>query len=809
MKKKSILLLLVALTLSLVFGLVGCTTVSEGEGVKLSNETTFSLIKDKNDAEFLLDKMSNYHVVYDFAEGDMEGFHADYFYSVTDGDLSADYSLMDADGKVLAATNIRSDFSYTLNADGSCVLGIYVEALTKKQLLELGAISFDDQNLSSGINFNGTELAFSTTNAVEGEIATSYDWVVDYETLLIKNLERTVTDVDGNVVQKATISFGYGVEDFVPNLTAYETITDPNAEQVSLTVLFNPDGQNYEFEKTYTVAIGTNVVFNSTESGESYLFYENAACTRDIENVGEYLEYYKDLMVFAAKGRPQFSFEFTLCDEDVEEMQAYIDLFLQMIEEEYPIDNIEGVRASIEDKMVYFVHMYYMGQIQYYNDITREKGQEALNYAMTTYYDMYDAYIEAYKVVYEKGKGHYYYEHLFFGWTDEDFAIFEQDNDAISALEEANSLLEQEYDALDTTNVSSWALEVEEIYAQFVANNQELAKLNGYDNAYDYLAETSYNRYYSVEERAAYHEYFKNYIIDMQKKSDVAFDTLGYTQKDITDYYNEMESNVKKLSNKYIGGYINTFDNSLQQKMKNMYEKEAARFAMSNNSAATAFANYSSYYGEAFTFFGSAYQDIMTIIHEMGHYISFDSYSLGNMGYDLAETHSQGNEWLMLYYLKDKMPREMIYNMAFYLRLANGFGSIVRATLVDEFEYRVYTAETPIQAGEFKKVMQDTMQYFGMMVGNISDYYESYALRVVIGQPAYYLNYATSEIASMGFYAIANLQGYEVAQEVYRALQEDCDISKPYGQILKDIGLSSPFEEQTYKDLKASFFPED
>lgn len=808
MKKKSILLLLVALTLSLVFGLVGCTTVSEGEGVKLSNETTFSLIKDKNDAEFLLDKMSNYHVVYDFAEGDMEGFHADYFYSVTDGDLSADYSLMDADGKVLAATNIRSDFSYTLNADGSCVLGIYMEALTKNQLLELGTISFDDQNLSSGINFNGTELAFSTTNAVEGEIATSYDWVVDYETLLIKNLERTVTDVDGNVVQKATISFGYGVEDFVPNLTAYETITDPNAEQVSLNVLFNPDGQNYEFEKTYTVAIGTNVVFNSTESGESYLFYENAACTRDIENVGEYLEYYKDLTVFAAKGRPQFSFEFTLCDEDVEEMQAYIDLFLQMLEEGYSIDNIEGVRASIEDKMAYFVHMYYMGQIQYYNDITREKGQEALNYAMTTYNAMYEAYIDSYKAVYEMDDSVEYKQYLFDGWTEEDFAIFKQDNQTITALEEANAQLEIQYNNLDIED-SNWSRNVEEIYYQFVENNKQIASLHGYDNAYDYFAHTSYNRYYTEEERAAYHQYVKNYVVNMENEATLAFDGLSYTSTDVDNYYKAMEDNVKSLTNKYIGGYINSFDNSLQQKMKNMYEKEAIRFAVSVNSMGTAFANYSSYYDEAFTFFGSGYQDIMTIIHEMGHYISFDAYSLGNMGYDLAETHSQGNEWLMLYYLKDKMPSQMVYDMAFYLRLANGFSTILGATIVDEFEYRVYTAEEPIQVGEFEDLMEGVLEHLGMPKRLADDYYQGYVQRVTISSPVYYMNYATSEIASMGFYAIANLQGYEVAQEVYRALQEDCDISKPYGQILKDIGLSSPFEEQTYKDLKASFFPED
>ncbi|MBQ7373237.1 MAG: hypothetical protein IJW64_01570 [Clostridia bacterium] len=805
MKKKSIVMLLAAFTLSLVFGLVGCTTVSEGEGVKLSNETTFSLIKDKNDAEYLLDKMSNYHVVYNFEEGETAGYRADYFYSVTDGNLSADYSLVDAEEKVLAATNVRDGFSYTLNADGSCVLGVYTEALTKKQILEIGTISFEDQVLVSGVLFDGETLSFSTSEGDEDLAGMAYDWVVDYETLLIQSLVRTTTDEEGNVVEKATVTFGYDEEDFEPNLTAYETITDPNAEQVSLTVLFNPDGQSYEYEKTYTVALGTNIVFNPSESGDAYLLYENAACTRDIENVGEYLEYYRDLTVFAAKGRPQFSFDFTLTDADVEEMQAYIELFVQMIEENYSISDIESVRAAIEDKMAYFVHMYYMGQIKYYSNMADAENQEAFVYAQTTYYNMYDAYIEAYKAVYEMEDTVEYKQYFFDGWTEEDFAIFEQDNQAIAELEEANAQLELEYNKL-VYGSDGYSEQVEVIYEQFVANNQKIAELNGYDNAYDYLSETSYDRYYSEEERAAFCQYLEKYIVPMFTWASNGFIDLMEKQADLDEVYNFLDASIDLKTDKYLNGYIDSFDNSLKQKMKNMSEKSAALFVQSSLSAGTAFANYSSYYDEAFTFFGSGYQGLLTVVHEMGHYISFDSYSLSNMGYDLAETHSQGNEWLMLYYLRDKMDRQIFYNRLLFYRLASGFQTVVYSAFVDAFEYAVYTAKTPVKAGEFAQLMKDVARGFGIY--STWEKYYDYALRVIISSPIYYMNYATSEIASMGFYAIAEQQGYAVAQEVYRRLQEDCNIYKPYGQILQDIGLNSPFEEQTYIDLQESFFPE-
>jgi oligoendopeptidase F len=191
----------------------------------------------------------------------------------------------------------------------------------------------------------------------------------------------------------------------------------------------------------------------------------------------------------------------------------------------------------------------------------------------------------------------------------------------------------------------------------------------------------------------------------------------------------------------------------------------------------------------------------MAIIHEMGHYVSFDSYSLSAMGYDFAETHSQGNEWLFLAYLKNNMLRKT-YNITKTMQAANDFSAILVSTLVDEFEYRVYTAETPYVAGEFRGVMQEVLAFFGIVgEDKLKSYYDEYTQIVTISSPVYYLNYATSGIASMSFFAIAEQQGYEVAQEVYRALQEDCDIYKPYGQILNDIGLSSPFEEQTFIDL--------
>lgn len=816
MKKKSILLLLVALTLSLVFGLVGCTIVEDIDNgnnqVEVSEEdkTKFALIVEKNEVSDVVAENENYVVIYDFNDGEVAGYHAEIVFINDGGAYSSNYILTGANGEVLAATNIGNGERYSIDASGEAVYGIYSGTDYNQHALSLGAIDFSEQVLAVGMTDEEGVLRFSTTSANGDEevvdTVVNYDWEVDAETLLIKGLVRTVVDAENNVIENVVIAFGYNVEGCTPNLIAYETITDENAEKVELTVLYNPSNYTWEYEKTYVVAKGTEIVFEVAADGTSYSFYENISCTRDIESIKEIYEYYGDVAVYAAPSKEQISFKFTLSDADVEEMETLIENYLALVDANYPIDEIEMVRSFIEDKMGYFVHMYYVGQIEYYRDITKAEGQEAMTYAQTTYNDMYKAYIDAYRAIYELDDDNEYKQYFFIGWTEEDYAIFEQDNDALAELEEANSNIEMQYNALNQ-NDAEWSFKVEQLYEQLVANNQQIAALNGYANAYEYYASTVYDRHYTAEERRVLTTSIKKYVVDYYNQAMDAWNQLrgSLLNNDITRYNSAMYNNLRSLDNEYIGGYINSFEGSLNKKMRSMYEKNAIVFANSTSSQSSAFANYSSYYGEGFTYFGKDRQELMTIIHEMGHYISFESYSLSNMGYDLAETHSQGNEWLMLAYLKKNMQKKT-FNITKTLRMVNGFSSIVAAMLVDEFEYRVYTAETPYVAGEFRDVMAEVLFYFGINEKEIETYYDGYAQIVTILSPVYYLNYVTSEIASMGFYAIAEQQGYEVAQEVYRRLQEDCDITKPYGQILQDIGLSSPFVEQTYIDLGEVFF---
>ena len=783
------------LRVACILGLVGCTTVT------LLKDDPHYLVKTNNTHKVLLSKYDNYLVRYEFSDGDLVGYTAEYFYT----DDGVDYKLLDSNSNVVATSNVREGATYTVNEEGNKLMLIYLESTLEDKLATIGFCDFATQTIEG--DFTPVENGLSISTVKNNDNSTStFTYIADNETHLFQSATFKTVNLEGEVTNGATVTFEYDSE-YTPDLSAYNAIVGEGDEVLNFSVVINPT-TNTE-EKTFVITDDVIVAIDSTD--EQYTLYKNFDCMKDIEDLTEYLEYYDGAKIYACPTKEQFSFALTLSQADIDHMNYLIETFIDLGKTTKFFEEAEDARIMMEDRMGYFVHQYYVGQIEYYMDITNEKNQDAFNFAQNTYYEMYNAYIDAYKQVYETKND--YSEWLFADWTEEDLAILYADNEAITECESINSQLEQEFNELKQSS-ATWAKDVSNIYERLVANNQKLAKLNGYDNAYEYYSDSVFDRVYTAEERSNLITFIKQYIVPYRAKAENFYSSCvaKLSPNIINNYRAIMFENLKSVDSPYLGGYIKSFDNSLKDKMLSLFEKNLAKFAISYTSMGTAFANYSGYYEEGFTFFGTSYQDILTIVHEMGHYISFDSYSLSDMGYDLAETHSQAHEWMFLNFLHGKISQDKLgkptYDIILSTRLYNGMETIIRGMLVDEFEYRVYTAETPYTADEYAGVMMEILTEFGFSENDFENYYTNYAQIVTILSPVYYLNYVTSELASIEFYLIAEDQGYEVAQEVYRKLQEDVDVTMPYAEILENIGLSGPFKEETYQLLGEVFFTE-
>ena len=82
-------------------------------------------------------------------------------------------------------------------------------------------------------------------------------------------------------------------------------------------------------------------------------------------------------------------------------------------------------------------------------------------------------------------------------------------------------------------------------------------------------------------------------------------------------------------------------------------------------------------------------------------------------------------------------------------------------------------------------------------VTNMNEYW----LSVCPNSPVYYISYATSSIAALSIYSMAQ-EDEALARETYRKLIEEIDEEDGFKTVMDKIGLNSPFVEETFKKIE-------
>ena len=202
-------------------------------------------------------------------------------------------------------------------------------------------------------------------------------------------------------------------------------------------------------------------------------------------------------------------------------------------------------------------------------------------------------------------------------------------------------------------------------------------------------------------------------------------------------------------------------------------------------------------------YFGPGYETIFTVVHELGHYYGGQYTFLDDIPLDLAETQSQGNEWLFMSYLSGELSVNLHRTIAEY-QAYSSLTTILISVIVDDFEARVYTHPdiANLTGDDLDAIMEDVCKEYGGMdfmnttVGDVVYYWRL----VVVEQPVYYISYAVSGISAMGLYAEAQ-EDYASAVEIYRILCEESSLEQGFLGSIRQAGLSGPFDESTYEEI--------
>lgn len=486
---------------------------------------------------------------------------------------------------------------------------------------------------------------------------------------------------------------------------------------------------------------------------------------------------------------------YTLTQEEVDAALAMLDEMVEISKTATSADEIDAIYDEFETAFYHIAQQMTIASIVYYCNMSDKTATERHLNTTDMFYSVQDKYMQSCRTMYLESP---VAEEIFADWSEEDIREMLDYDPAVVELKSEIEALQAEYNDLGNSDFTDGSAK---IYAKIVAKNNELAKLHNYDNYYDYASANVYGRDYSREDLEAFRAYVKQYIMPCYKSLYSGWSVYSkfsdYNKNLFIDY---LTSGFDTMKKNYVVEYLNSLEGTMGEAMRDPFENKNCVFSYNSNSHPTAFCTYLYEDETPFCLFGFSGQSSSTIVHEFGHYYaSYVNNDLNN--YDLCETHSQGNEFIFLKYCEGMINGE-VYDAVKAYNLFNAYYTIIMATIMDEFEQKVYDLESVegYTSADFDAIMDEVIAGYGESASwfedSLSDVY-SYWRSTVIDNPVYYISYAVSAVAAVEIFAIAD-EDYDAAITAYTTLVEGVTPEDGFIGALKKAGLGTPFEEETF-----------
>ena len=472
-----------------------------------------------------------------------------------------------------------------------------------------------------------------------------------------------------------------------------------------------------------------------------------------------------------------------------------------------------------DDACEEIVAQYQYAKIREDMDTKSEQAEADFDLISDYYNEAIEKYYKLYQPIYDSSYREYFFSEED-GWTEEDIAQALYDSATYSnpeyvKIKNENDRLEQDLDNI--TDISS--SEVLDLYEKYFENNKKLAEIEGSENyavqSYKYV----YGREYSpsdilakVEKYAELGAEFATYYRNPPRYS------LKTSERKIAKAFTEDSPLESQIANDYVFEFLKTMNHTngeykidFLEELENVF-KDGSYFQGDYQGA------YSWVIGTLdlpIMFFGpGSYSSSFTFIHEFGHHMNSatnrnNDYDVDSM--DLHETHSQGDEMMLLNYLMEQDVKSDIKNSVIADEVIYLIQIIVLAAAVDIFEQAIYTntytlgnsasvmADGKITKNEYDAVFQGVLSSFSCD----SLFNKNYWRYVCMHSPCYYISYSISALESLQIFFEYQANGYEAAKAKYFKLfdyvalkQEDMT----YKDVLEYAGIPTYEDDKLYDD---------
>ncbi len=506
-----------------------------------------------------------------------------------------------------------------------------------------------------------------------------------------------------------------------------------------------------------------------------------------------------------SKSRSELIAMYTLTEEEFEVAMALLDAMVETSKTAETVDPVDAIYEEFEIAFYHLAQQMTISMIIYYYNTADETASERYLDTQEKFYDLQDKYFQSLRTIYLESE--HLRDELFEGWTEQEIAEMLEYDPTIVALKKEIEELQVQFDNLDQKS-HGFTKESVEIYKQLIVKNNELAALNGYDNYYEYASKNAYGRDYSAEDLQSFRDNIVKYVVSSYKSiySDfLKWKNLSSSRQDtFLGFVNEDFDTTKK---NYLLLYLNSLEGEMGEAMRDMFIGKNCIFSNNSNSHPTAFQTYLYEDEKGICMFGHNGQTANTMVHEIGHYYAATvNKDLNN--YDLCETHSQGNEFLFIKFCEGQL-NAAIYDCVRAYNLLSTCQTMILATIVDEFEQRVYALDNETIANmtsdDFDAIMTEVCEPYGGIdwvttnITNPNDYWRL----VAISNPVYYISYAISAAAAVEIFALAEIDE-AAAYAAYITLVEGVTKEDGFLGALEKAGLDSPFEEEAFQKISVT-----
>lgn len=389
----------------------------------------------------------------------------------------------------------------------------------------------------------------------------------------------------------------------------------------------------------------------------------------------------------------------------------------------------------------------------------------------------------------------------FYGCLDEEYS--ETGEDGYSPSDEMTELLYRENEYIgqyrqlynemsqypDRSVYSRYNRQMVDIYIELIKVRKEIAEMLGF-TSYEEYAYAMHGRDYLPDDLDEYIKAIKEYLVPLYIEAENA---------DLFDAVYELDSMDADTCFGYLSDTLNGLHYYFDDAMDFMTDYDLYSIQASDTKHDSSYTAYLYSYDAPFMYCYPCGDDsdILTFAHEFGHYT--DCYVNYNTTYctDIAETFSQGLEYLLISNMKDEAERQVLTNY----KMLDALGIYIGQACYNEFEHRAFFLnDDELTVEGLNALFDEVSDEYGLTEAySMYDRFSWVGVSHLFEVPFYVISYCVSDSAAFMLYNI-ELDAPGSGLEMYIALLDEA-YRYDFLDLIESCGMESPISAKTIKAM--------